>query len=125
MAGLDTTRLWALFVLRAKLTYRLFAREKGRILFAILIFLTIGSIVAGLSIATFFAYRELPTHWPSAALGIVLVVLWLIWLVFPIFVNQLNEGADITRLLIYPIRQRELLINIFTGTVFDYPTYIM
>ena len=44
---------------------------------------------------------------------------------FPHLLFTLNEAADITRLLIYPLPQRELIAAVLLGTLFDYPTYLM
>jgi ABC-2 type transport system permease protein len=51
--------------------------------------------------------------------------MWGIWLLSPILLSAVNEGADITRLLVYPITRRDLVASIFLGTLFDYPTYLM
>lgn len=119
----STTHRRTLFQLRAKLTWRLFAREKGRIFFALIGILTFGSMAVGAAIGAYFACTALPQPWDGVLLAFFLIILWLIWAIAPIIFSQINEGADISRLLIYPIRQRDLIYSIFTGTLFDYPTY--
>jgi len=42
-----------------------------------------------------------------------------------LLVSSLNEGLDLTRLLVFPIARRDLVVSILLGTLFDYPTYIM
>ncbi len=129
MAGLEsgvaTRQLRALFWNRGKLAMRLFTREKGRIIGAIITLLFVGPLVLGASIGTAFGYRLLPDHWPMQLLGGVFVIMWAIWLFAPIILSGVNEGADISRLLIYPVSRRTLLGSIVLGTVFDYTTYLM
>lgn len=125
MVGLNGRQLWALLRLRGKLSLRLFWREKGRIISALVALLFFGPIVLGIAAGTAMAYLRLEDPWPSQILGIVLVGMWGIWLLSPILLSALNEGADITRLLVYPITRRDLVVSIFLGTLFDYPTYLM
>ncbi len=121
----DRTQLWALWRLRGKLTWRQFGRERGRIVGAVLVTLLFGPLILGAAFGTAVGYRRLEDQWPTALLGGVLILLWLIWLVFPIIFASINEGADITLLMVYPIKRRTLIANVILGTVFDYPTYLM
>jgi ABC-2 type transport system permease protein len=125
VVGLNRSHLWALLRLRGKLSFRLFWREKGRIVSVLVALLFFGPMVVALAIGTAIAYRRLEDPWPSQILGLVLVALWAVWLLSPIILSAANEGADITRLLIYPITRLDLLLSIFLGTLFDYPTYLM
>lgn len=121
----DRVQLSTLWRLRGKLTVRQFTRERGRIVGAALIIFFFGPMILGAAVGTAVGYRQLPPPWPTALLGGVLTLLWLIWLVFPILFTGLNEGADITQLMIYPIRRRTLITAVLLGTLFDYPTYLM
>lgn len=125
MVGLNGRQLSALLTLRAKLVTRLFWREKGRIVSAIVTFLFFGPIVLGVAGGSALAYIRLEQPWPTQILSMVLVAMWAIWLVSPILFSGINEGADITRLLVFPITRRDLVASIFLGTLFDYPTYLM
>lgn len=125
LMSLDRTKLWALFRLRGKLTLRQFSREPGKIVGAILAAIVFVPLVLGAAVGTTIGYLRLPEPWPAQLLGGVLVVLWLIWLVFPIFFASLNEGLDLTRLLVYPLTRRDLVASVLLGTLFDYPTYLM
>ena len=130
MAAVDQTEadrslLWTLFRLRGKLTVRQFSRERGRIIGAIVVVLVFGPMIVGAAFGTAIGYRTLQNQWPTALLGGVLVAMWLIWLGFPIVATAVNESADITRLLIFPISRRDLILSTLLGTLFDYPTYLM
>lgn len=121
----DREQLGTLWRLRGKLTLRQFSRERGRIIGAALVLFLFGPLVLGAAFGTAVGYRRLEDQWPTALLGAVLTVLWLIWLIFPIIFTSINEGADITRLLMYPIKRRTLISAVILGTLFDYPTYLM
>jgi ABC-2 type transport system permease protein len=121
----DRSQLLTLFRLRGKLTLRQFSREKGRIIGAIVVLLIFGPLIVAAAIGTATGYRSLENQWPTALLGAVFVAMWFIWLVFPIIATSINESADITRLLIFPISRRDLILSTLLGTLFDYPTYLM
>lgn len=125
MVDLNGRQLSALVRLRAKLVTRLFWREKGRIVSALVTLLLFGPIVLGAAGGSALAYRRLEQPWPTQILGVILVAMWAIWLVSPVLFSGINEGADITRLLVFPITRRNLVASIFLGTLFDYPTYLM
>lgn len=121
----DRVQLGALWRLRGRLTLRQFGRERGRIVGMALVILIMGPLVLAAAYGTAMGYRHLEDQWPTALLGGVLTLLWLIWLLFPLIFSSLNEGADITLLMTYPIRRRTLIANVVLGTLFDYPTYLM
>ena len=130
MAALDDptpthSQVGTLFRMRGKLTVRQFSRERGRIIGAILVILVFGPMVIGAAIGSTIGYRELEGQWPTALLGGIMVGLWFIWLGFPIIASSINESADITRLLVFPISRRDLILSTLLGTLFDYPTYLM
>jgi ABC-2 type transport system permease protein len=119
------TQLNTLWRLRGKLTWRQFGRERGRIVGAAFVIFFFGPMILAAAFGTAVGYRRLPDQWPTALLGGVLTLLWIIWLVFPIIFASINEGADITLLMIYPIQRRTLIASVLLGTLFDYPTYLM
>lgn len=122
---LQRNKLRALLVLRAKLTIRLFAAEKGRLFIALMLVVAVLPLMFGIGAATAIGYLQLPEHWPAQLLGIVLVVLWLAWMFIPVLAYSLNEGMDVTRLLTFPLSRLELIATMLLGTLFDVPTYIM
>lgn len=104
---------------------RQFSREPGRIVGAIIVILVVAPLVLAIAVGSAIGYRRLPDQWPGALLGGILVALWGVWLLFPIFFSGINEGADLTRLLVYPLARRDLITGFLLGTLFDYPTYLM
>ena len=121
----DRAQLSTLWRLRGKLTWRQFGRERGRIIGAAFVVFFFGPMILAAAFGTAVGYLRLPNQWPTALLGGVLTLLWIIWLVFPIVFASINEGADITLLMAYPIRRRTLIASVLLGTLFDYPTYLM
>src|SRR5690606_38521215 len=63
--------------------------------------------------------------WPGQLLGGVLVALWLIWIAASLLAYRPNEGLHVERLLVYPMRSRDLVAAQVLGTLFDLPTYFM
>ncbi len=121
----NRSQIWTLLRLRGKLTVRQFSREKGRIIGAIVVLLVFGPLIVGAAFGTATGYLNLETRWATALMGGVLVAMWFIWLGFPIVATSINESADITRLLIFPISRRDLILSTLLGTLYDYPTYLM
>jgi ABC-2 type transport system permease protein len=91
----------------------------------VIISLIVLPLVLGATVATAAGYLRLPDHWPAELLGAVLTVIWFVWLTFPVIFSSINEGLDITHLLVYPLPRRELVVSVLLGTLFDYPTYLM
>lgn len=123
--GLNPTHQKALFRLRARLAWRQYVSEPGRIVGVIALALVLLPLIGGAAVGTTIGYLRLPPPWPAQLLGGVLVLLWGIWLLAPIILFSLNEGMDMTRLLVYPVARRDLAVSFVLGTLFDFPTYLM
>lgn len=121
----ERSRLRTLLGLRARLTWRQFFAERGRLVGLIISLLVLVPLMIGAGFGSAVGYLYLPEPWPAQLLAAVLTVLWLLWIFLPLTTFSLNEGLDITRLLIYPIPRRELVGAMLLGTLFDAPTYIM
>lgn len=124
MAGVTKSPQRALFGLRARLTWRRYTAQKGRIFWAVIIIALLLPFTIGLAMATWLGYVHLPDPWPFQLMAGVLTVMWLIWLTFPVLFAPLNEGIDLERLMIYPLRPRELALSTIIGTLLDYTTYL-
>lgn len=123
--NLNPAQQIALFRVRLLLSMRQFSKEPGKILgllISALVFIPF-SILAGFG--TGYGYLNLEDAWPAHLLGIVFVVLWLIWAVMPVLLFGSNESMDMTRLLQYPLSKRDLVISAFSGTIFDFTTYLL
>lgn len=125
VAGLRWQQLRALLFLRARLMIRMFAAEQGRIVGLILLLLIGLPVALGLGFGTAVGYLQLPEPGPAQLLAVVLTGLWLAWMILPLVAYTMNEGLDITRLLVYPLSKRELIATMLLGTLFDVPTYLM
>ncbi|MEX1018440.1 MAG: hypothetical protein WDZ49_02210 [Litorilinea sp.] len=122
--GVDPQKQSALFRLRARLTWRQFMREPGQIA-GMLGFLAFFLPVAlGLGIGTGAGYLMLPDPWPGEILGAVLTLIWAVWMLAPLVSYRLNEGLDMARLMVYPLRRRDILVASVAGTIFDLPSYL-
>ena len=123
--GLNRRTQLALLRLRGRLTLRQYMREPGRFLGVIIAFAFFVPLALGTAVASAIGYTFLSPAWAQELLGGMLVILWLIWVTYPVLVSSLNEGLDLTRLLVFPIARRDLVVSVLLGTLFDYPTYIM
>ncbi len=122
--GLDSARQRALLGLRLRLTRRQFEREPGKLAGFFVFLVLFGPLVLLLAVGSGFAYLASPEPWPAQILGIVLSGLWLAWVVLPLFAFRTNEGLDLSRLLVYPLRTRDLVASALVGTLFDGPSYV-
>ena len=123
--GLDAAKQTTLFRLRVRLKVRQFTSESGTIVGILIALLTMGPVVLIASIGTTLGYWRLDPPWNSELLGGTLVLLWLIWLLMPLLAFSTNEALDISRLLVYPLRARDLFVATLFGTLFDFPTYLL
>lgn len=124
VAGLDPAKQRTLLGLRLRLLRRQFEREPGRIVGLVLLLALVGPFVLLAAIGTGFAYRLAPQPWPALVLAGVLVALWVAWIALPLFAFRTNEGLDLSRLLLYPLRTRDLVASALIGTLFDVPSYL-
>lgn len=123
--GQHTSRLRALLALRARLTWRQYTGERGRIVGVVIVLLILLPLTLGLGVGSAIGYLRLPEPLPAQLLAAVLVGLWLAWMLIPLVAFSLNEGMDMTRLLVYPLSRTELIAANLLGTLFDIPTYLM
>jgi ABC-2 type transport system permease protein len=121
---LDAAKQRTLVRLRMRLTRRQFEREPGKIV-GFLVFLAIfGPLILLLAGVSGFLYIAAPDPWPVQTVGIVLSGLWLAWIVLPLFAFRTNEALDLSRLLLYPLRTRDLVASALIGSLFDGPSYV-
>lgn len=125
MIGLDKNQQLTLFKLRARLLWRQFTGEKGRIVTAIVVITVFAPMVFGLAIGSAIGYLRLEAPWPAQLLGGILVMLWLVWGIAPIFLGSINSSIDVSRLLVYPVSRGNLALSILLGTFLDYPTFLI
>lgn len=114
-----------LLKLRRKLTWRRFTSEKGRLIGLIIALIVILPTVVGIAFGAWFGYTNAPDQWPFQILAFVLIGLWFAWILFPLIAASLSDGIDLERLLIYPIRRRDIVLSSALGTIYDYPTYLV
>lgn len=123
--GLNPVQQLALFRVRLLLSIRQFSKEPGKMLGLIISALVFIPLSLGAGFGTGFGYLNLPEPWPTHLLGIVFVVAWIIWALIPVLLFGSNEAMDMTRLLLYPLSKRDLVVSTFTGTLFDFTSYLL
>lgn len=110
-----------LFWLRWKLFTRGFTRDRARIIGTIFMALFLLPVIALVAVGTYFAYRYLPAPFNAEILFIVLTGVYLLWIVLPIFEFNLNEGLDVSKLVLFPLTRVELMLSLLFSTLLDIP----
>ena len=111
---------WLLW-LRWKMLVRGYARDKGRIIGAIFLVIFGLPFIGGIAVATFFAYRLLPSPINSEILFMVLTAIYLMWMVLPLLEFTVNEGLDISKLTLFPLTRAEMMASLVLSTLLDIP----
>jgi len=123
--NLNPSQQLALFRVRLLLSVRQFSKEPGKILGLVISAFVFVPISIGAGFGTGAGYLNLIEPWPVQLLGIVFVVLWIIWAVMPVLLFGSNEAMDMTRLLQYPLSKRDLVLSTFSGSLFDFTSYLL
>lgn len=117
------SRHWALFKLRAKLTWRRFSQQKGQLVGVVIGLICILPLVLLAAGGSWFGYTSAPDQWPAQIFGLILVGLWAFWVVFPILATALGEGISVDQLLQYPLSVRDIVLGMTLGSLLDWQTY--
>jgi ABC-2 type transport system permease protein len=112
-----------LFWLRWKLFLRGFSRDKSRIISTIFMIVFGLPLLGGIALATFFAYRFLPVPANAAILFLVLTAIYLLWMALPLLEFTVNEGLDVSKLLLFPLTRSELMVSLLFSTLLDIPMF--
>src|SRR5437773_5715702 len=113
---------WLLW-LRWKLLVRGFTREKSRIITTILMIVFGLPFYGGIAAGTFLAYRFLPYPANAEVLFLVLTGVYLLWMVLPLFEFTVNEGLDVSKLILFPLTRPELMVSLLFSTLLDIPMF--
>src|SRR5712692_9957439 len=112
MLVIHRDKLRWLFWLRWRLFLRGFTRDKSRIISAIFMIVFGLPFYAGIAIATFLGYRYLPAPANAEVLFLVLTGIYLIWMALPLLEFTVNEGLDVSKLLLFPLTRAELMLSL-------------
>src|SRR5437588_5677002 len=123
MLAIHRDKLRWLFWLRWKLLLRGFTRDRARIIGAIVMLVFGLPFYAGIAVGTFFAYRYLPYPANMEVLFLVLTGVYLLWIVLPLFEFTVNEGLDVSKLMLFPLTRLELMVSLLFSTLLDIPMF--
>src|SRR5213595_324914 len=121
MMVIHRDKLRWLFWLRWKLFQRGFTRDKTRIITTIIIVVFGVPFYGGIAAGTYLAYRFLPYPANAEVLFLVLTAVYLLWMVLPLFEFTVNEGLDVSKLLLFPLTRSELMVSLLFSTLLDIP----
>jgi len=123
MMVIHRDKLRWLFWLRWKLFQRSFTRDKARIITTIVIVVFGLPFYGGIAAGTFLAYRFLPYPANAEVLFLVLTAVYLLWMVLPLFEFTVNEGLDVSKLMLFPLTRPELMVSLLFSTLLDIPMF--
>src|SRR5689334_11120248 len=112
----------ALLWLRWKITLRGYARSWQRVVGLIFALLFIIPAAGGVASLTAFGYLTTPYAFATQILFVVVALLYLIWAALPLLQYTLNEGLDVTKLVIYPVTRGEQMVSLVISTLLDVST---
>lgn len=114
----------ALVDLRRRLAFRYFKGRRYETFAAIVLPLAMLPVLVVTATGLYAAFTRAPEPWPLEILGAALTALWGTWIVFPVIMGSFSETLDLTKLMVYPLRRRELVSAMVVGTVFDFTTLL-
>src|SRR5438105_6280411 len=123
MMVIHRDKLRWLFWLRWKLFQRGFTRDKARIITTIIIVVFGLPFYSAIAAGTYLAYRFLPYPANAEVLFLVLTAVYLLWMVLPLFEFTVNEGLDVSKLMLFPLTRPELMISLLFSTLLDIPMF--
>ena len=123
MMAIHRDKLRWLFWLRWKLFSRAFTREKSRIITTIVMIVFGLPLYGGIAVGTYLAYRFLPYPANAEVLFLVLTAVYLLWMLLPLFEFTVNEGLDVSKLMLFPLTRPELMVSLLFSTLLDIPMF--
>jgi ABC-2 type transport system permease protein len=111
--------------LKWTLTRRGLVREKQRLIGSILLIVLVLPLALGQALLTYLGYEMLPTATGVELLFAVVTILFAGWLIVPIFLYNLNESLDVSRLFLFPISGPRLMTVLLVTSVLDVPAFFL
>jgi ABC-2 type transport system permease protein len=121
MMVIHRDKLRWLFWLRWKLFLRGFSRDRKHLIGTIFMIIFGLPIYGGVAVGTFFGYRLLPFPANAELLFLVLTGIYLLWIVLPLLEFTVNEGLDVSKLVLFPLTRLELMSSLLLSTLLDIP----
>lgn len=114
-----------LFWLKWKLTTRGYQRSSTAAAGVILGLLVFLPLVALAAIGSYMAYVNTEPGVAQNILRGVLLGAYAFWLISPMMGFAVNESFDVTKLFVYPITVRQILIGAIAGSILDFPVLFL
>ena len=98
------------------------AGRGGRIVGLVFLLLFGIPFMGGIAVATYFAYRLLPSPANAEVLSLVLTGVYILWILLPLLEFTVNEGLDVSKLALFPLTRAELMLSLVISSLIDIPT---
>src|SRR6266704_2607538 len=120
---IHSDKLRWLFWLRWKLFLRSFARDRARIITTIVMIVFGVPIYGSIAVGTYLGYRFLDYPANAELLFLVLTAVYLFWMALPLLEFTVNEGLDVSKLILFPLTRPELMVSLLFSTLLDIPMF--
>jgi len=114
-----------LFGLKVRLLWRTYTRNTSAAVGVITLLVFLGPFAVGVAIGCFLGFAHLDPAMGRHLLQAVLLGIYLIWLMSAVFGYALREEFDVSKLLLYPVTERQLLTGTILGTLLDFGFLLM
>jgi ABC-2 type transport system permease protein len=114
--------------LKLKLAWRAYARNVSAAVGAVLLAVLFAPMAVGFGVGSYFGFTGLRTMgggFDEHLLRAILLGIYLMWVSSPIFGYALSEDYDVSKLLVYPLSPRQLLVGATLGSAVDFGTLLV
>ena len=125
MAGLSGRWLNRLLWLRCRLTQRLYARSRATAAGGILAVIASWAVALPLGAAVVLFLLGEGAEARREYLHMGLFAVWSGWVVFPVLSHRVNESFDATKLRLYPVHGRWILLGNLLGSFLDLSVFFL
>jgi ABC-2 type transport system permease protein len=119
MTGAAMSDLRLLLWLKLKLQWRALTRDVITLIGTIFGLLFFGQAAVWVGVGCGVGFFMLPPAMAEHLLAGVLLAIYGLWLLLPAFSHSLSESYDITKLLLYPVATRRIVMGVVAGSVVD------
>ncbi len=121
MMVLHRDKLRWLFWLRWKLFLRGFSRDRKHLIGTIFMVIFGLPLYGGVAVGTFSGTACCPFPANAELLFLVLTGVYVLWIGLPLLEFTVNEGLDVSKLVLFPLTRLELMSSLLLSTLLDIP----
>jgi hypothetical protein len=124
-AGRRPSALRLIFWLKWKLTLRGYQRSSTAAVGALIGIFLILPAMGAVGFVSYLGFVNMPPPYPQHLLRAALLGIYFFWILSPLMGFAVNETFDVTKLFVYPISIRQLLLGSIAGSLVDFPVLFL